>query len=217
MAFSSNPPFKSRMGGRGRFPVNKDEHRINERIRVPEVRLVDENGGQVGVVKTDEALRMAKSKGLDLMEVAPNAKPPVCKICDYGKFKYEKKKKDQQAKKNQVVMKVKEVQLRPNTDQHDLDYKFKNALTFLEAGDKVKVTMLFRGRQMAYTDQGHELMKKLKEHIKDVGNVEYEPKMEGRKMIMIIAPVNARRKGARDDEKPQKSNSPDEAKASAAK
>jgi translation initiation factor IF-3 len=114
---------------------NKDEHRINERIRVPQVRLIDEKGEQVGVVDTREALQMARDRGLDLMEVSAASSPPVCKICDYGKFKYEKKKKEHEARKKQTVIKVKEIQLRPQTEEHDLDYKFKNAKQFLEDGD----------------------------------------------------------------------------------
>lgn len=156
---------------------------------MPQVRLIDENGEQVGVVPTQQALQMARDKGLDLMEVSPNAQPPVCKICDYGKFKYEKKKKDHQAKKKQTVIKVKEVQLRPQTDEHDLQYKFKNVRQFLEDGDKAKITIMFRGREVAYVDQGHKIMKDLAEMVKDIGTVEYYPKLEGKKLIMILAPI----------------------------
>ncbi|MBN20665.1 MAG: translation initiation factor IF-3 [Bdellovibrionaceae bacterium] len=174
---------------RGRFqPQTNDKHRINERIRVPQVRLIDDVGNQVGIVDTKKAYFMAKDKGLDLVEVSPNSKPPVCKILDYGKFKYEQKKKEQLAKKNQVTIKVKEVQMRPNTDSHDLDYKFKNVKGFLEAGDKAKVTMMFRGRQITNTEVGHELMARLAEHVESVGHVESAAKMEGRKMIMVLAP-----------------------------
>lgn len=171
---------------------NKDEHRINERIRVPQVRLIDEEGNQVGVVDTRDALEMARSKNLDLMEVAPEANPPVCKITDYGKFKYEKKKKEQQAKKKQSTTKVKEVQLRPHTGEHDLDYKFKNVRTFLEDGDKAKITMLFRGREMAHTEPGYKIMRELADKMKDIAVVEAEPKLEGRRMIMILAPAGAK-------------------------
>ena len=163
MPFSpgSGSPFPRSPKGRSKFnqPQAKDEYRVNERIRVPKVRLVDEKGQQVGVVQTSEALSMARDRGLDLMEVSPNSSPPVCKIADYGKFKYDKKKKEHQAKKKQTTIKVKEVQLRPNTDTHDLDYKFRNARSFLEGGDKVKFNMIFRGRQMAYTDQGFSIMR----------------------------------------------------------
>lgn len=177
---------------RGPFPQqNKDEHRINERIRVPQVRLIDENGGQVGVVPTFEALKMARERGLDLMEVSPNSNPPVCKICDYGKFKYEKKKKEHEARKKQTVIKVKEVQLRPQTEEHDLEYKFKNIRSFLEDGDKAKITIMFRGREITYVDQGHKMMKQLQELVKDIAIVEAYPKLEGKKLIMILAPAPA--------------------------
>ncbi len=175
---------------RGPLPnQNKDEHRLNERIRVPQVRLIDEKGNQVGVISTFEALQMARDRGLDLMEVSPTAQPPVCKICDYGKFKYEKKKKEQTAKKKQTVIKVKEIQLRPQTDVHDLDYKFKNVKNFLEEGDKVKITIMFRGREIAYVDQGFKMMKQLAELVKDVAIIEAPPKVEGKKLIMIVAPA----------------------------
>jgi translation initiation factor IF-3 len=143
----------------------------------------------VGVVPTHEALQMARERGLDLMEVSPNSQPPVCKICDYGKFKYEKKKKEQVAKKKQTVIKVKEVQLRPQTEEHDLDYKFKNVRQFLEDGDKAKITIMFRGREITYVDQGFKIMKQLAELVKDVGIVEATPKLEGKKLIMILAPA----------------------------
>ncbi len=196
MAFTpsspSGPPGpfpRSPRPSRGPLPnQNKDEHRINERIRVPQVRLIDEKGEQVGVVPTFQALQMARERGLDLMEVSPNAQPPVCKICDYGKFKYEKKKKEHQAKKKQTVIKVKEVQLRPQTEEHDLEYKFKNIRQFLEDGDKAKVTIMFRGREITYVDQGYKIMKQLSEMVKDIGTVESFPKLEGKKLIMVIAP-----------------------------
>ena len=179
---------------RGPLPApNKDEHRINERIRVPQVLLIDETGEKVGVVPTHQALQMARDRGLDLMEISPNSQPPVCKICDYGKFKYEKKKKEHDARKKQTTIKVKEVQLRPQTDEHDLDYKFKNIRKFLEEGDKAKITIMFRGREITYVDQGHAIMRKLAEMTADIGMVEYAPKLEGKKLIMILAPA---KKGA---------------------
>jgi translation initiation factor IF-3 len=190
----SNParppgPFPPRPRPRGLLPTpNKDEHRINERIRVPQVRLIDEKGEQVGVVPTQQALQMARERGLDLMEVSPNSSPPVCRICDYGKFKYEKKKKEHEARKKQTTIRVKEIQLRPQTDQHDLDYKFKNIRKFLEDGDKAKITIMFRGREITYVDQGHQIMRQLAEMTKDIGTVEAIPKLEGKKLIMIIAP-----------------------------
>ncbi len=190
---ASSPPFSPRPPRFSRSVPNpnqsKDEHRINERIRVPQVRLIDEKGGQVGVVDTRQALQMARDKGLDLMEISPNASPPVCKILDYGKFKYEKKKKEQQAKKKQTVIKVKELQLRPQTEQHDLDYKFKNVRQFLVDGDKAKITIMFRGREIAYVDQGHKIMAQLQEVVKDVAVVEAPPKLDGKKLIMVLAPA----------------------------
>lgn len=191
----SGPPFPRPRFPRGPLPhPSKDEHRINERIRVPQVRLIDENGNQVGIVPTQEALAMARERGLDLMEISPTAQPPVCKIADYGKFKYEKKKKEAQARKKQTVIKVKEVQLRPQTDQHDLDYKFKNIRQFLLDGDKAKITIMFRGREITYVDQGFKMMKQLSEMVKDIAIVEAHPKLEGKKLIMILAPAGTGKK-----------------------
>jgi translation initiation factor IF-3 len=184
---------------------NTDEHRINERIRVPQVRLIDHVGAQIGVVDTAQAMQMARDVGLDLVEISPNAAPPVCKILDYGKFKYEKKKKDHDAKKKQVVVKVKEVQLRPNTDEHDLAYKFKNVRTFLEEGDKAKVTMMFRGREVAYVENGHKVMRRMLEELGDLAVVEAPAKLEGKKLIMVVGPNPKAKKpsggGAKKEEK----------------
>lgn len=185
--FSPRPAF-SRGPRRDLTKFNTDEHRINERIRVPQVRLIDQDGNQVGVTDTAQALQMARDVGLDLVEISPNAAPPVCKILDYGKFKYEKKKKDHEAKKKQVVVKVKEVQLRPNTDEHDLAYKFKNVRTFLEEGDKAKITMMFRGREVAYVDGGYKTMRRLIDELGEMAVVEAPPKLEGKKLIMVIGP-----------------------------
>ncbi len=197
----SGPPssggFRPPRGGRSFGPPpSKDEHRVNERIRVPEVRLIDDVGNQVGVVPTYQALQMARDKGLDLMEVSPNSRPPVCKILDYGKFKYEKKKKEHEAKKKQTVIKVKEMQLRPRTEEHDLEYKMKNMREFLEDGDKVKIVMMFRGREIAYVEDGHKMMREMAEKLKDVSTIEYEPKAEGKKLIMILAPAAGPKKKA---------------------
>lgn len=187
---SGPPSFPRPRFPRGPIPnQNKDEHRINERIRVPQVRLIDEKGGQVGIVPTQEALQMARERGLDLMEISPTAQPPVCKICDYGKFKYEKKKKEHEARKKQTVIKVKEIQLRPQTEEHDRDYKFKNVRQFLEDGDKAKITIMFRGREITYVDQGFKIMRQLAEMVKDIAVVEASPKLEGKKLIMVLAPA----------------------------
>lgn len=196
MSFTPSTPFSRRPGG-GKFDRkfnkdDKDEHRVNERIRVPQVRLIDQNGGQVGVVDTRRALQMARDAGLDLMEVAPNARPPVCKILDYGKYKYEQKKKEAQARKNQVIIKVKEVQFRPGTDTHDREVKYRNVRSFLEEGDKAKITVMFRGREVAHAENGMEIMKELIERMKDIGEPESPPKMEGKKMIMVIAPIQGK-------------------------
>jgi translation initiation factor IF-3 len=192
---SSNPPISRSRFSRGQFQqFTKDEHRINERIRVPQVRLIDDTGAQVGIISTQEALRMAREKGLDLMEVSPNAQPPVCKICDYGKFKYEKKKKEHQAKKKQTIIKVKEVQLRPHTDQHDLDYKMRNVRSFLEDGDKAKVTMTFKGREVTYWEQGSRTMDDLFKKVSDIAVLESPPIREGKKLIMILAPQTKKAK-----------------------
>jgi translation initiation factor IF-3 len=163
---------------------------------VPQVRLIDEKGEQVGVVDTREALQMARDRGLDLMEVSPNSSPPVCKICDYGKFKYEKKKKEHEAKKKQTVIKVKEVQLRPQTEEHDLDYKFKNVRQFLIDGDKAKITIMFRGREITYVDQGFKIMRQLADQVKDIASVEAHPKLEGKKLIMILTPGASTKKAS---------------------
>ncbi len=191
---------------RRELPVNKDEHRINERIRIPQVRLIDHNGAQVGVVSTSQALQMARDVGLDLVEISPGSSPPVCKILDYGKFKYEKKKKEHEAKKKQVVVKVKEIQFRPRTDDHDLEYKFKNIRTFLEEGDKVKITIMFRGREVAYVDHGHRVMQRLVDEMKEAAIVESPAKLEGKKLMMVLAPNPQGKKGG--SKAPQSASAP---------
>jgi translation initiation factor IF-3 len=197
-ASPSAPPF-SRMPRGSTVKPSNDEHRINERIRVPQVRLIDEKGGQVGIVSTVQALQMARDRGLDLMEVSPNAQPPVCKICDYGKFKYEKKKKEHQARKKQTVIKVKEIQLRPQTEEHDLEYKFKNVRQFLEDGDKAKITVMFRGREITYVDQGYKMLEMLLQLVKDIAIIEVPPKLEGKKLMMILAPSKKGASGGTKD------------------
>ena len=164
---------------------------MNQNIRVPEIRLIDENGDNHGVVTPAHALSMAQEVGLDLVEISPNAKPPVCKIMDLGKFKYETQKKAAEARKKQKVIEVKEVKFRPNIDTHDYDVKMRNVNRFLEDGDKVKVTLRFRGREMAHQELGRDLLKKIAADIEDVAKVESMPKMEGRQMIMVVAPQRA--------------------------
>lgn len=153
------------------------------------MRVIDQNGQQLGVIATIEALRLAREAGLDLVEISPAAVPPVCKILDYGKYKYEIKKRAQEAKKKQVVVKVKEVKMRPTTDEHDYQFKLRHIKRFLEEGDKAKVTVVFKGREMAYTDQGRAMMQRLLTELKDEAKVEHPPSMEGRMLIMVLAPA----------------------------
>lgn len=162
--------------------------RINERIRVPEVRVIGEEGEQLGVMNTRDAVQMAREKGLDLVEVAAQADPPVCRIIDYGKFQYEAKKKANEAKKKQVTITVKEVKFRPSTDEHDYDYRMKHAREWLQAGDKVKATIWFRGREMTHRELGARILEKLEQDLQDVGEVEARPRMEGNQMFIIVAP-----------------------------
>jgi len=160
---------------------------VNREIRADQVRLIKPDE-EHEIVSLDRALEIADQYELDLVEVAPNANPPVCKIIDFGKFMYEKKKKEKEAKKKQHTVQVKELRFRPQTDDHDLEFKTRHAREFLEGGDKVKATVQFRGRDMLYTEQGEQLLKNLAEELEDVGSVESAPAMEGRRMIMIIAP-----------------------------
>ncbi len=161
---------------------------MNERIRVPEVFVIDENGVQVGAMPTREALAMARERGLDLVEVAATARPPVCKLLDYGKLKYTKKKKNQEAKKKQSVVTVKEIQLRPRTEEHDLLTKFRHLSEFLLRGDKVKITVMFRGREVAYAAQGQEMLRRIIKSVEEFAAPESYPKLEGRRMIMVLGP-----------------------------
>ena len=162
--------------------------RINERIRVPEVRVIGEDGEQLGVMNTREAVNLARERGLDLVEVAANAEPPVCRIIDYGKFQYEAKKKANEAKKKQVTITVKEVKFRPSTDEHDYNYRMKHAREWLQDGDKVKATIWFRGREMTHRELGARILEKLEQDLSDVGEVEARPRMEGNQMFIIVAP-----------------------------
>ena len=163
--------------------------RINERIRVPEIRLIGADGENVGVVSPERGLELAEQAGLDLVEISPNASPPVCKIMDYGKYKYEQQKRESEARKKQKIIEIKEVKFRPNTDTHDYDVKMRNVTRFLEAGDKVTVTLRFRGREMAHQNLGRELLERVAEDVEGLGKVENMPKMEGRQMVMMIGPA----------------------------
>lgn len=163
--------------------------RVNDRIRADEIRLIGAEGENVGVVTPSRALAMAEDAGLDLVEISPNANPPVCKIMDFGKYKYETQKKEAEARKKQKTIEVKEVKFRPNTDTHDYDVKMRNVFKFLDNGDKVKVTLRFRGREMAHLNLGRELLERVAADVEGQGKVENMPKMEGRQMIMMIGPV----------------------------
>ena len=162
---------------------------MNRRIRVPQVRVIGADGAQLGVLDTSEALRIAEEGGLDLVEVSPKAMPPVCKIMDYGKFKYEEKKKASEAKKKQVVVHLKEVKLRPKTEDHDYDFKVRNVKRFLEEGNKARITIMFRGREITHPEIGRELLQRVATNLGAAANVEKQPSMEGRFMNMILAPV----------------------------
>ncbi|MBK9710565.1 MAG: translation initiation factor IF-3 [Kouleothrix sp.] len=175
----------------------RDRFRVNNRIRAPQVRLIDENGVQMGIVPLREALGLAEERGLDLMEVAPNAVPPVCRVVDYGKFRYEQTKKDREARKHQKQAELKEVRLKPKTDDHDLDVKAKQARKFLLGGDKVKFTVRFRGREIFHPDIGREMLEQMAEELRDVAIVEQKPLMEGRALSLMLAP-NAKAKLQRE-------------------
>lgn len=170
-------------------PVRETGPRINERIRGTEIRLIGADGENVGVVTPERALVLAEEAGLDLVEISPNATPPVCKIMDFGKYKYETQKKEAEARKNQKIIEIKEVKFRPNTDVHDYDVKMRSVFKFLENGDKVKVTLRFRGREMAHQDLGRLLLERVAEDITAVGKVENMPRLEGRQMVMMIGPA----------------------------
>lgn len=167
---------------------SREGPRVNHEIRLPAVRLVDERGAMLGVVPIREALERAEQAGLDLVEVAPQAEPPVCKILDYGKYKYEEQKKKNEARKRQKVIEVKEIKFRPGIDDHDYDVKMKAMRKFLAEGDKVKVTLRFRGRELAHQELGSQLLERVRADLGELSKVEQFPKMEGRQMIMVIAP-----------------------------
>nr|WP_240804402.1 translation initiation factor IF-3 [Qingshengfaniella alkalisoli] len=162
---------------------------MNEKVRAQEIRLIGPEGENVGVTTPARALELAQRVGLDLVEISPNANPPVCKIMDFGKYKYEQQKRESEARKKQKTIEVKEVKFRPNTDTHDYDVKMRNVVKFLENGDKVKVTLRFRGREMAHQNLGRELLERVAEDVKELGKVENMPKMEGRQMVMMIGPI----------------------------
>ena len=176
------PPFN-----RG-VPPSKDEHRINDRIRVPRVKVVDENGVMLGEMGTDQARQIARERGYDLVEVAAEARPPVCKLLDYGKYKYEEKKKKKKSAKKQHVQQVKEVRLRPLTDEHDVATKVKKAREILEEGDKILITVFFRGREQAHKEIGRALIEKIKKDLEDVSKLEHDISMQGPRMQITLLP-----------------------------
>jgi translation initiation factor IF-3 len=164
------------------------EANVNWEIRSPEVRVIDADGKQVGILAVKEAIRLAEEQGLDLVEVAPGASPPVCRVMNYGKYKYQQNKRSQEAKKHQTVIHVKEVKVRPRTEDHDYQFKLRHILRFLEEGNKVKVSLLFRGREIAHPEFGREMLARIQESVKEKAVVEQTPRMEGRIMVMILSP-----------------------------
>jgi translation initiation factor IF-3 len=170
------------------LPAQKDGPRINEEIRAREVQLIDTTGENKGAIDIQTALEMAQAGGLDLVEIAPNSNPPVCKILDYGKYKYQAQKKAAEARKKQKVVEVKEIKLRPMIDDHDYQVKMRSMKRFFEEGDKVKITLRFRGRELAHQELGVQLLNRVKEDTGPIAKVESEPRFEGRQMIMVLAP-----------------------------
>ena len=181
------PPFSFRLLPRA-TAIN-ERTRVNQQIRISPVRVVDSDGEQIGILPIERALEIAEEKGLDLVEVAPNARPPVCRIMDYGKFRYEEQRKAREARKKQHHVQLKEVKMRPGIEDHDFDFKLRHARRFLEEGNKVKVTMMFRGRQMAHPELGREVLDRLSQELSEQGKVESHPSMEGRSMTMVLAPL----------------------------
>ena len=169
-------------------PPTRDGPRVNEEIRVPQVRLIDQDGEMQGVMTAREAVQRAYAVGLDLLEISPNADPPVVKILDFGKFKYEQQKKKNEARKKQKVIEIKEIKVRPNIDENDYQVKMRAMKSFIEEGDKVKVTLRFRGREMAHQDIGMRVLDRVRDELTERAKVEQLPKMEGRQMVMVIAP-----------------------------
>ncbi len=191
-----------------RQPPERDQTRINERIRVSEVRLVDEDGSQIGVVKTDEALRMATERDLDLVEVAPESRPPVARLLDYSKYKYEQEQKAKAARKHQQQVNVREIKLRPKIADHDYETKKGHVMRFLRHGDKVKITIMFRGREQAHPERGRALLDRLYEDIEELATIESAPQQEGRNMHMMLGPTRAAVAKAREDRKGETGDEP---------
>jgi translation initiation factor IF-3 len=187
MSHLSLPPRRPTVNRSAPAPEKVEGHKINHRIESRDVRLIGADGANVGVVPTRQAIAMAEEAGLDLVEISPDAKPPVAKILDYGKFRFQEQKKAAEARKKQKIIEIKEIKLRPMIDDHDYDVKMKAARRFFEEGDKVKVTLRFRGREMDHQDLGHKLLHRVKAELAEVSKVELEPRSEGRQIIMILS------------------------------
>lgn len=188
-------------GGR---TISKERVRVNEEIRAPEVRVIDERGGQLGVMTPREAIEVAKERNADLVEIVPNANPPVCKVINFGKYKYELAKKDKIQKKHQHVTQLKELRFHPNTDTHDFNFKMRHARNFLMEGHKVKATVVFKGREITYQDQGRELLDRLTEQLRDIAKIDQPAHMEGRSMIVIFAPERKKKVEQKSDKQTTK-------------
>jgi len=173
----------------GELPISSDEPRINERIRAIRCRLIGIDGSQLGIFGIEDALRISEDQGFDLVEIAPNADPPVCRVMDYGKYKYEQTQKAKLARKHQTKVEIKEIKFRPKIDTHDYETKKRHVVRFLEAGAKVKVTIMFRGREMVHAERGLAILERLAEDVRDLATIENQPKLEGRNMHMLIQPI----------------------------
>jgi translation initiation factor IF-3 len=184
-----------------RTPPERDSTRINERIRVPQVRLISETGDQVGVIPTEQALRYAQERDLDLVEVAAEARPPVCRVLDYSKYKYEQDQKAKAARKHQQQVTIREMKLRPKIAQHDYETKRGHVRRFLDHGDKVKVTIMFRGRETTHPERGEQLLMRLAEDVADLGTIEQRPSLDGRNMTMVMNPLKAKERKPDSDKK----------------
>ncbi|TLM66352.1 MAG: translation initiation factor IF-3 [Actinobacteria bacterium] len=192
--------------------ISSTDTRVNDKIRVPKVRLIGVDGEQLGIYATSDALTMSDDLGLDLVEVAPNADPPVAKIMDYGKWRYEEAIKAKKARKHQTMIQIKEMKFRPKVDKHDYETKKRHVVRFLEAGAKVKITIMFRGREMVHAERGLAILEKLAEELRELAVVEAEPKLEGRNMFMLLAPVKPKEpKKEAHAEKPAEEAAADEA------
>jgi translation initiation factor IF-3 len=183
-----------------RRPPERDDTRINERIRVPEVRLIGEDGNQVGVLKIDDALRYAQERDLDLVEVARDARPPVCRVLDYSKYKYEQEQKAKAARRHQKQVNVREIKLRPKIAQNDYETKRNHVVRFLKGDDRVKVTIMFRGREQTHPERGERLLMRLAEDVAELGTVEQSPQQDGRNMTMLLSPVKRKEEAANGDQ-----------------